>query len=66
MIKALFKKIKKSSKSLFPSATKAAWEEYAKNRLFDDPSEMLEAKRAFEAGFSAAEAFFKKKIPIGE
>lgn len=61
MIKALFKKIKKSSEF---SVIKAAWEEYSKDRLFDDPSEMLQAKRAFEAGFSAAETFFKKEIPI--
>lgn len=65
VVKALFNKIKNSKESLFPSAVKAAWEEYSKDRFFDDPSEVLQAKRAFEAGFSAAEAFFKKEIPIG-
>ena len=60
VVKALFNKIKNSKESLFPSAVKAAWEKYSKDKLFDDPSEMLQAKRAFEAGFSAAEAFYKE------
>ena len=61
MFKALINRFKKSSKSLLSSAVELGWKEYAKNRLFDDPSEMLEAKRAFEAGFSAAEILYKKE-----
>lgn len=32
---------------------KEAWEEYSKDRMFDDPCEKLEALRAFKAGFNA-------------
>ncbi len=32
---------------------KEAWEEYSKDRMFDDPSEKLEALGAFKAGFNA-------------
>ncbi len=32
---------------------KEAWEEYSRDRIFDDPCEKLEALRAFEAGFNA-------------
>lgn len=62
MLKNLFKKkkLKKASEAVSPAAT-AAWEEYAKEKLFDDPSEMLQAKWAFNAGFEAAKALYKGK-----
>lgn len=66
MLKKLFKKkvkkgLEESSDSLPPFAARAAWEEYAKEKLFDDPSEMLEAKWAFNAGFSVARELYNKE-----
>lgn len=35
------------------SEIKKAWEEYSKDRMFDDPCEKLEALNAYKAGFNA-------------
>ena len=50
--KKLKKKLNRTVKDL-NSEIKKAWEEYSKDRMFDDPCEKLEALRAYEAGFNA-------------
>lgn len=56
----LSKHLKKKINNIINNITEAsraeikkAWEEYSKDRMFDDPCEKLEALRAYEAGFNA-------------
>ena len=56
----LSKHLKKKINNIINNITEApraeikkAWEEYSKDRMFDDPCEELEALRAYEAGFNA-------------
>lgn len=59
MLKFLKFKLSKHLKKKINNITEAsraeikkAWEEYSKDRMFDDPCEKLEALRAYEAGFN--------------
>ncbi len=40
-----------------------AWEEYSKDKMFDDPCEELRAERAFKAGFNAG--YFRRDANNG-
>lgn len=60
MLKFLKLKLAKHLKKKINNTTKAprseiekAWEEYSKDKMFDDPCEKLEALRAYTAGFNA-------------
>lgn len=50
--KKLKKKLNKLAKDL-NSEIKKAWEEYSKDKMFDDPCEELKVERAYKDGFYA-------------
>lgn len=50
--KKLKKKLNKLAKDL-NSEIKKAWEEYSKDKMFDDPGEELKVERAYKDGFYA-------------
>ena len=67
MFKKLFNRLvtesaERSLKKVESNAADTSWNVYSKDRLFDDPVEELEQKRAFTAGFICARDLYKKGV----